>query len=104
MTLEEVFAELNAHMVKGLMVHNQMVCYYEFLNLPGYAKCHEYHYLHENKNFLKLIHHYSKIHNKLIKENRVDDPELIPKSWYQYEKSDVDISTKKNAVKSGLEK
>jgi len=104
MTLEEIFTELNAHMIKGLMVHNQMVCYYEFLNLPGYAKCHEYHYWCENKNFLMLIHHYAKVHSKLIKEKKVDDPELIPKSWYQYEKSDVDLSTKRNAVKSGLEK
>ena len=31
MTLEEIFTELKAHMIKGLMVHNQMVCYYEFL-------------------------------------------------------------------------
>ena len=44
MTIDEIFAELGAHMIKGLMIHNQMMVYYDFLYLPGYSKCHEYHY------------------------------------------------------------
>ena len=104
MTVEEIFAELSSHMVQGLMIHDQMSSYYYFLNLKGYAKCHEYHYWSESANYLKLKKHYFKHHNKLIKEKDFADPGVIPKSWYAYERKDVDATTKRNAVKTGFEK
>ena len=104
MTVDEIFSELAAHMIKGIMIHDQMSSYYDFLSLCGYQKCHEYHYWCENASYLKLKHHYFKYHNKLIKEKEIENPNLILKSWYNYTRSDVDISTKRNAVKSGLEK
>lgn len=104
MTIEEIYSELSAHMIKGLMVHNQMANYYCFLNLKGYAKCHTYHYLCENKDYMELNHYYHKHHNKLIKDKPVTDPKIIPNSWYAYVRADVDATTKRNAVKTGLEK
>lgn len=104
MTVEEIFSELSAHMIQGLMVHDQMAKYYCFLNLKGYAKCHTYHYLCENKDYMDLNHYYHRHHNRLIKEKKIDDPKLIPNSWYAYNRSDVDATTKRNAVKTGLEK
>lgn len=80
MTVEEIFSDLTAHMVKGLMVHDQMMHYYLFLDLKGYAKCHEYHYYCENKNYDKTIWHYSKYHKKLIKSQKINNPDLIPQS------------------------
>ena len=44
MTIEEIFSELAAHAIEGMMVHDQMMSYYCFLNLKTYAKCHEDHY------------------------------------------------------------
>lgn len=80
MTIEDIFAELAAHMIKGLMVHDQMRDYYDFLNLKGYAKCHEYHYWEESKNYLCLKHYYFKHHNRLIKEMPIENPKIIPSS------------------------
>ena len=104
MTVEEIFSEISAHMIKGLMVHDQMAKYYCFLNLKGYSKCHKYHYLCENKDYMDLNHYYHRHHSKLIKEKPVTDPKLIPNSWYSYTREDVDITTKRNSVKTGLEK
>jgi len=103
MTVKEIFSNLTNHMVKGLMVHDQMIHYYLFLELEGYAKCHKYHYYEESKTYNKVVYHYFKYHNKLIEPQKIDNPNLIPQSWYQYEQKDVDINTKRSAVKSGLE-
>lgn len=104
MTLEEIFSELAAHAIEGMMIHDQMATYYCFLSLKGYSKCHEYHYWNESDEYFKIKKHYFKYHNKLIPEKKIDNPDLIPKSWYQYNREDVDISTKRNAVKTGFEK
>ena len=47
MTVEEIFSKISQRMIGGLMFHEQMSNYYDFLNLRGYKKCHEYHYLEE---------------------------------------------------------
>ena len=40
MTVDEIFSKLSGHMIKGLMIHDQMSDYYDFLSLRGYKRCH----------------------------------------------------------------
>lgn len=102
MEICEVFSELSNHMIKGLMVHDQMASYYKFLGLNGYAKCHEYHFMKESCGYRKLQKYYICHYNKLIPETRFENPEIIPESWWNYTRQDVDAATIRNAVKSGL--
>ena len=102
MTVDEVFSTLSAHMIKGMMTHEQLANYYNFLGLKGYAKCHEYHFMHETCEYRKLYKHFIENHNKLIPYKSVEDPEVIPSSWYMHVRQDVDNNTKKNAVRNGL--
>ena len=104
MTVNEIFMDLSAHMIKGMMVHDQMADYYDFLSLRGYKRCHEYHYKHESCNYRKLHRYYLNHYNMLIDEAQIDSPEAIPESWYKYRRQDVDPGTKKTAVKSGIMK
>lgn len=104
MTVEEIFSKLDNHIIKGLMIHEQMMNYYNFLGLYGYKKCHEYHYMCETMTHNKLNNYYITHYDKLIDESAIEIPEIIPSSWYKYTRQDVDASTKKNAVKMGLEK
>lgn len=103
MTLHEIFTEIAQHMIKGVMTHEQFSQYYLFLGLNGYSKCHYYHYLAETKSFCKLCKYYIAHHNKLIDEGRIENPHIIPDSWYSYTRQDVDSATARKAVKSGLE-
>lgn len=103
MTCTEIFTELINHMVEGIMTHEELANYYQFLGLPCYSDCHEKHYYKENKSYRKVYNYYIKTYNKLLKNIRVDVPEVIPGSWYQYSRFDVDMKTKQAAVKEGLE-
>lgn len=104
MTVEDIFRKLSAHMIKGVMLHEQMANYYDFLNLHGYKRCHEYRTLEEMCGLRKLHRYYVNHYDRLIPEDKVDDPEAIPASWYKYARQDVDITTKKNAVRLGIDK
>ena len=104
MTVEDIFSAIAQHMIKGMMTHEQLSNMYMFLGLPGYACCHNYHFLAETMSYRKLCKYYINHHGKLIDEGKIENPGIIPESWYRYERKDVDISTKKNAVRSGLEK
>ena len=103
MTLDEIYSKLATHMIKGMMFHEQMANYYDFLGLKGYKRCHEYHFFSESASF-RCISRYAINHsNKLIELDRVDDPEAIPSSWFKYNRHDVDANTRMNAVKSGVQ-
>lgn len=86
------------------MIHAQMADYYDFLGLEGYKRCHEYHFLQESCAYRSVSRYFINHHNMLIPEERIEDPKIIPESWFEHTRDDVDSATKKNAVKSGLTK
>ena len=104
MTCEEVFQEIAGHMIEGMMFHQQLSEYYEFLGLPGYAECHNYHFMDESCMYHDLCKYYIVHYNKLLPSDSLKDPQVIPSSWYKYSRADVDVTTKRRAVQTGLEK
>ena len=104
MTIAEIYSKINEHMINGLMLHDQLANYYDFLGLGGYKRCHEYHYLAENLAYRSINRYFINHHNMLIPEAKFDNENIIPSSWYEHKREDVDTATKKNAVKSGLTK
>lgn len=104
MTVEQIFQKIIDHMVKGLMVHEQLANYYDFLGLSGYKKCHEYHYYKESCEYRELYHFYISTYNRLLPEMQFDNPNVIPSSWIGYTRQMVDTKTKRNAIQEGLNK
>lgn len=104
MTIEEIFIKTVEHMLKGVMIHDELANYYDFLGLQGYKKCHEYHGMAETHNYRKIMHYYITRFNKFLPEPKVEPAGIIPASWNGYTRQQVDTKTKQSAVKAGLEK
>ena len=102
MELNEIYSRIVTHQIKGVMLHEQMANYYDFLGLEGYKRCHEYHMFKEMCTYRSTYRYFINHHNMLIPDERIENPEAIPASWFKYTRQDVDSATKKNAVKSGL--
>lgn len=103
MTVPEIFKEISAHMIYGIMFHAQQADMYDFLNLRGYKRMSEYHLFCEMKYMRKLHRYYLNHFNKLIEEAEVENPNVIPMSWYGYSRQDVDTNTKRTSVRTGIE-
>ena len=104
MEINEIFRDISAHLIKGIMLHDQLADYYDFLNLHGYKRCHEYHAQCEMMAYRRLHRDFINHYNRLIEDQQVSSPDAIPASWYRYTRQDVDTNTKRQAVKSGIEK
>lgn len=102
MTVEEIFANLSSHMRQGIGFHEQLINAFDFLNLCGYKACHEYHYHEEIINYRRLIHFFLMNYNRLIKPKEVNSIEVIPSSWYKYERKDVDTNTKRTFIRDAF--
>ena len=103
MNVADVFKTISAHMIKGFMMHEQLADYFDFLNLHGYKACHEYHAQAEYRSLRRLHDFYINTYNKLIPEEKIQNPSVIPDSWYRYSRQDVDTKTKRQAVKDATE-
>lgn len=104
MELSEVYKNMSSHMIRGLMLHDELTKIFDYLNLDGYSALHKHNYEHENDNYRKLNKYYINHHNKLIQEENIDYKSIIPPNWYNYYKQDVDDNTKRNAVKTYMQK
>ena len=104
MTVEEIFNKLASHMVEGIMYHDEMAKAYDFLGLSGFAKCHDYHHICETQGYRKLSHYYATHYHKLIKLEQLNQPQIIPDNWYKYSTLEVDINTKRSAVKELMQR
>ena len=107
MAIEEISRLVAQRLLQGCMNHEQFANYYDFLGLKGYKKCHEYHFFEQMSNYRKFITYYIEHENRLIPDfsaKTLTSFSIVPDNWYGYTREDVDINTKRNAVKSGLEK
>lgn len=104
MEVKDIFSEIMAHGIKGVMTHVQLSDYYDFLNMHGYKRCHEYHAICEMRDMECLKKYYINHFNRLVEEKPIENPAVIPAGWYPYTRQDIDAATKRSAVKSGIEK
>lgn len=100
--MEEIYKVLSGHFIEGMMVHDQMARYYDFLGLRGYKRYHEHQFYCDAKTYGKINKYYINHHSKLIPDMKVDDPRVIPDTWYRYKREEVDVQTKRNAVESAI--
>ena len=54
MDIDGIFAKIASHMIKGMMIHNELTNYYTFLGLDGYRKFQRKRFIEESKSFLDL--------------------------------------------------
>ena len=104
MTINEIYQHIISHMIKGMMVHEQMANYYDFLGLQGYKTCHEFHYMEESFAYREVCHYFISHFNMLIQESKFENPNIVPNTWYKYKRGDVDGNTKRQTVKQGFNK
>lgn len=102
MTVNEIYSKIVEHTIKGIMLHSQLANYYDFLNLHGYKRCHEYHSLCETILLRRINRYFINNYNMLIPESEIQNPKIIPSSWIKYTRIDVDNSTRKTAIKDGI--
>jgi hypothetical protein len=98
MSCEEIYSCMLARQIKAIMFHEQMTILFDFLNLHGFKRMHEYQYFCENKEMRGIQRYFINHHNKLIPEKEIENPNLIPADWYKYSRDEVTSTIKKQYI------
>ena len=107
MPFEEICKLVAQRLLQGCMNHQQFANYYSFLGLKGYKSFHEYHFFEEMHGYREFMSYYIEHYDKLITDyvsQSLTAFSIIPNNWYDYSREDMDLNTRRNAVKNGIEK
>ena len=104
MTVDEIFADINAHMIKGVMLHDEFAEYFDFLGLRGFRCEQEYHAFSEFCERRGLVRYFVNHFGKLIPDNPTANPNVIPSSWRGLTRMQIDAAVKKRAVRDAFVK
>ena len=88
----EIFSAILARQKKALSFHEQLCIIFNFLNLHGFKRLHEYQYRTESDTMQEIHRHYIKQHDRLIRVVPVESASEIPNDWYNAERNEVDGS------------
>lgn len=102
MTAAEIFEQISTRQIVALMLHDQLADYFDFLGLPGYRALHEYRCRDESEGMRATHRYYLSRFQRLIPTGRPEDPAVLPSSWSGRERSEVDASTRRKAVREGF--
>ena len=103
MTCEHIFRRVDAHIIRGLMYHEQMADYFDFLNLHGYKRLHECRYLEESAAMRGLHRYYINHYDELLPSSGIENPNAIPANWYGHMRADVTAAEKKEDIKRAFD-
>lgn len=87
-----------AHMVEGLMIHDQLSQAFCYLRLYGYEKIHLHQYEDESRDYKDIARYYILRKGRPVSIGRVNDPGILNQSWFSTLSQDVRPSTKKQIV------
>ena len=95
--IKDIFAKIRAHMLEGMVFHDEMMRYYDFLGLEEERDEHLEHYMEESDGYQALSRYFVNHYNMLIPQEKMKRPDVIPESWYRYTRQEVDASTRQTA-------
>lgn len=104
MDVKEIFSRVINHQVEGMMFHNDMTNYFDFLCLCGFKRAQKYRFNCETKEMRKTTAYFIETYNMLPDEITFERTDVIPSSWARYSRQDVDPNTKAHAVEDAFTK
>lgn len=100
--MEEIYQKYVNHQLIGIMLYEELSNCMDFLGFEGYKRKFEYYNIEETverKHFMRYyINHYS----KLLRDEKVNQIEIIPSQYYNYEREDITKEHKMKYLKESL--
>jgi hypothetical protein len=99
----DVFTEIAKYEAEGLMFHDGMADYFDYLNLMGFKRLHEYRFLAEAVE-MRGVHRYFINHFGLpLNGFTPEKKQVIPSVWRGFERDAIEQSAKRSAVAENFE-
>ena len=101
-TAHEIFAQISAHQVEGMMLHSDMADYFAFLGAEKMAQLHAERFCKEAKCMHKTHEYYIKHYGEILRPHAVEARSRIPEAWDNVRRTEVDGDAREKAIREGV--
>ena len=98
----DIFQKISERQITGMMLHEQLADYYDFLNLRGFKRLHEYRFFCEAAEMRGIHRYYINHFNMLVLGSHPGNPSAIPDGWSNYTRQQVTQDVKRRSVRDGM--
>ena len=91
------------NMIEGIMFHNQMIQYFEYLGLKGFSDLQKIRFEGENKDLVELQRYVIDTYGVVVGETNPDSRSYIPAEWGEELRERIDVDNRKDYVRFGIE-
>lgn len=99
----DVFKDVIRNMVEGTMFHNQMIQYFEYLGLSGFAELQKIRFEDENNEMVKLQRYIVEVYGVVVGDINPDSRNYIPQEWSENLRESLENGQVWEYVKFGVE-
>lgn len=103
MNEKDIFADVLRNVLEGLMFHNQMIMYFDYLGLTGFADLQRQRFKDENQEMVSLQRYYVECYGLIPNEANVEARNYIPPEWWEDDRTLITAERKREFVKFGIE-
>lgn len=100
----EIFQRVSERQITGMMMHEQLADFFDFLNLRGFKRLHEYHFFCESAEMRGVHRYYINHYNMLVTGGHPAKPTMIPDNWYAYTRQQVTTDVKRRSIRDAMVK
>lgn len=103
MSEKDIFADVLRNILEGLMFHNQMIMYFDYMGLTGLADLQRCRFRDENKEMMHLQRYFVECYGTVPNEANVEARNYIPMEWQSDDRALLRAEQKRDFVKFGIE-
>lgn len=94
-SVNDIFSKICERQIGGIMLHEQLADYFNFLGYDGFMQEQEHRYLIESLKLRDTRKYFIKFYNLLTNKLNVTTKGYIPSAWYGFDRREVIASAKK---------
>ena len=100
--VHEIFAQISAHQVEGMMLHSDMADYFTFLGAEKMAQLHAERFCKEAKCMHKTHEYFITHYGEILRPNTVGAHSWIPEAWDNVRRAEVESGAREKAIREGV--
>ena len=101
--VHEIFAQISAHQVEGMMLHSDMADYFTFLGAEKMAQLHAERFCKEAKCMHKTHEYFIMHYGEILRPEAVEAHSRIPAAWDNVRRSEVESEARHKAIREGVQ-
>lgn len=101
--MKEVIQKIIAHQAEGVVFHDMMIDYFDFLGLDGFMKLHEHQAVEEACEYREMKEFFIDHFQTMYAPIEMKAPSVIPNDWQKHKTTEINAASVRTLTKNAFD-